>query len=357
MENLTLQIPTKKKWLNDVAVIRPLAIFLIVVTHAFTMYNGGWPLPNGVESIIGYKWIAVFLGSFRMQTVIFIGGYVFAFQEEIKSKPFNTFFKIKLKRLILPSIFFSLIYYFLFLYKADSFSFNEFLINILSGSGHMWFLPMLFWCFIASKWLIVLKYNRLYILSFLAVLSVIAVLIPIPFGINRACNYLFYFYLGIYIWNNKDKVISTFSRIKVLVPSMLVFVAILISLTLLNEKIINDFLNSPIKYMKLIGSLVLYFDIFIYSTFGVLLFFLTVNYFIEVKNKIPSKLFFSANAICYGVYIYQQFILQFIYYKTPIALNVNIYILPWLALIITLVISILFAILTLKTKFGKFLIG
>lgn len=90
------------------------------------------------------------MSSFGIEMFTFISVYVYAYQLiELKRTP--TFFKIlknKSRRLILPSIFFSLIYYFMF--KFDNLNNTDFinaLYSIIIGQGDLLFLPMLFWCF------------------------------------------------------------------------------------------------------------------------------------------------------------------------------------------------------------------
>ena len=75
----------------------------------------------------------------------------------------------------------------------------------------------------------------------------------------------------------------------------------------------------------------------------------------QVLENSPKLIIMSG--YCYGVYIYQQFILQILYYKTSLPLHINEWLLPWVAFFITLVLSILFCHYSLKTKFGRFLIG
>ena len=74
----------------------------------------------------------------------------------------------------------------------------------------------------------------------------------------------------------------------------------------------------------------------------------------KVINYLKSKpVLITLSGYCYGVYIYQQFILQILYYKTSLPLQVNIYWLPWIASFITLVLSVLLCHLTLKFKWGR----
>lgn len=65
----------------------------------------------------------------------------------------------------------------------------------------------------------------------------------------------------------------------------------------------------------------------------------------------------TLSGYCYGVYIYQQFILNIIYYQTQLPFIVNAYWLPWIATLATIVLSLLLCHFTLKTKIGRFLIG
>lgn len=63
--------------LNDVVVIRPVVIALLVVMHAFTK------VPDYLEIPQGYWWFSQFLRCFRMPVIIFIAGYVFGYQTKI----------------------------------------------------------------------------------------------------------------------------------------------------------------------------------------------------------------------------------------------------------------------------------
>lgn len=65
----------------------------------------------------------------------------------------------------------------------------------------------------------------------------------------------------------------------------------------------------------------------------------------------------TLSGYCYGVYIYQQFILKILYYQTQLPFVVNAYWLPWIATVVTIVLSLLLCHFTLKTKIGRFLIG
>ena len=65
----------------------------------------------------------------------------------------------------------------------------------------------------------------------------------------------------------------------------------------------------------------------------------------------------TLSGYCYGVYIYQQFILKILYYHTQLPFSVSVYVLPWIATAITIMLSLLLCHYSLKTRLGRFLIG
>ena len=69
------------KYLLDAVVIRPLIIGIVVIYHAFIIYNGGWEEPVGFQSIKWYGWIAKFFDTFQMPAIIFVSGYIYGYQQ------------------------------------------------------------------------------------------------------------------------------------------------------------------------------------------------------------------------------------------------------------------------------------
>lgn len=82
----------------------------------------------------------------------------------------------------------------------------------------------------------------------------------------------------------------------------------------------------------------------IYSFLGVLCLYMSVNFIINNGLRVPNWLV-KVNSICFGVYIFQQFILMYLYYHTALPIIVGAYWLPWIGVVVTLVLSILFSIL------------
>lgn len=196
----------QKKLLNDVVIIRPLAIFLLVVWHSFIIYTGGWSAPAGYMPIEGYWWLAKASYAFMLELFVFISGYVFCLSLQKKNPSFKNVVVGKFRRLIVPSIIFSLIYYFLF-YDLAEFSVRGFIMNILNGCGHMWFLPMLFWTTLIAYLLNAIKCSDV-VKVVIALGMVVLSFLPIPLRISSAFYYTFFFYIGMVMYKNKDVILS-----------------------------------------------------------------------------------------------------------------------------------------------------
>lgn len=76
---------------------------------------------------------------------------------------------------------------------------------------------------------------------------------------------------------------------------------------------------------------------------------------VSMLNKHKSLI--TLSGYCYGVYVFHQFILMTIYYKIPTVDIIDPLILPWIGFAVTLILSLLFTHYTLRTRFGRFLIG
>jgi hypothetical protein len=342
------------KQLADANIIRPIIILLLVIMHSFTMYAGSWTMPEGIENVRAYFWVGKIASSFRLEMFVFISGYLFAFQVyELKKKyllkdiAFNKF-----KRLIIPSIFFSLLYVILF--RPLSF---KWVYDIFNGAGHLWYLPMLFWCFIGSYFLMKIKMDEKLKLLGLLVLSMLSPIVsPLPLRIGTAFYYLFFFYWAIYIYIERERegIIRKYAKAKMIVIISVVFFILFIASTLLIERIKS--FETNVLLQKVFYSLIAKDLRIFYATIGLFAMYISINYLAEIKKiKIPQWLI-NSNKLCYGIYIYHQFILMILYYKTSLPQMCGTYWLPIIGCITTIIISIILTKLTLQFRFGKFLI-
>ena len=137
-----------------------------------------------------------------LETFVFVSGYVLGYQVrtrgEIKLEA-KYLLLGKFKRLIIPSIVFGLIY--IVLLQDISQPILKTVYDVVNGVGHMWFLPMLFWCFVGI-WLIEkVKFNKIWLFPILLILSIL----PFPFlplHMNISIYYMFFFYVGYFLQRN-----------------------------------------------------------------------------------------------------------------------------------------------------------
>ena len=345
-------------------IMRPIIIFLLVFMHSFTMFTGGgWKLPDGIHEVPLYYWLAKLSFSFMLEAFVFISGYLLCFQLQNKQLRFLSFVTKKAKRLIIPSILFSALYFLLFMQYESCL---QTLYAIVNGCGHLWYLPMIFWCFVIGYVLIRLdlpEWSKLLLCLIVSCFS--GFLKFLPLQMSQSCYYIFFFYLGMYSYINSDK-FKALSASKILFI-ILLYIISFISLTIVSKGMITiELISIPEKLLRIFARPT--FRVF-YSTLGLIAFYIVVNKILAVHvSKMKSSKEYSGhfslplwlvwlNSISFGIYIYQQFILKILYYYTDLPKICGTYALPWVGFVITLMISIILSALSLKTKFGRFLIG
>ena len=283
---------------------------------------------------------------------MFCSGYLFALTLTRKRQSFWEIAKSKAKRLLLPSVVFSAIYVAL-LYDTTSRSVGNLLLTIVSGAGHMWYLPMLYWvmlmCYAVDK----LECSNKWKILGLIALPVLSIL-PLPLQINRAVYYALFFYLGMLIFRNRDVIISKIKSIKQVLLSLFIFVCIYaVGLYVREGGLMDVYTDSVNLITKAISIEIMEYIKIIYCTLGIIFIYILVNYFLEVKKVRVAPWVINLSGLCFGIYLFQQFILQILYYKTNLPSLVGPYWLPWVGLVVTLILSYLLTKLSLKTKVGR----
>lgn len=264
----------QKKTLYEVSIIRPLIIGLMVLYHSFCSYGGYWLEFQCFKECDFYYYLVAFIKGFRIETIALIAGYVYAYQiiDLNRKSNFLLFLKKKFNRLIIPCLFFSIIYYFLF-YQKGSFDFIDFIYKITNGTGHLWFLPMLFWCFLIMWFISKYAPNQKITFIILSLISIIP--IPsLPFGLTRCFHFLFYFYAGYLLWIHKEKLFAKIGKNKYLYLFILSYILLIFANEYIRNinfgsdifhKLIKTELLSVLKYfMTIFGILSLY--LFVYRT-------------------------------------------------------------------------------------------
>ena len=340
----------KRIRLDEVTLMRTILALLIVFMHSFTCYNGSWKQPAGYIDIPLYKWLSRTSFAFTLEAFVFISGYLFAFQRITLKRTGGGIDMItnKLKRLILPSIIFSTLYFVIFYeYKG----LGDAMYSIINGCGHMWYLPMLFWCFLGGWFLEQIKIGDVWKMVFLVLLNLCAAF-SLPLQLTGAASYLVYFYGGYLLYTHYSEKIKQSITPKRLVIAWIVFIVLFAILRPLQDVLVTD--NNDILH-KIIFQVGNHTCRLVYAWAGLIAFFGTTVYYTQ-KHQL-SLLTQKIAACCFGIYLFQQFVLQLLYYKTDFPVWVGPYWLPWCGFVIAIVVSYLFSVLLLKIKLGRFLIG
>lgn len=335
----------------DVAAIRLSLIFLLIFYHAFAIYTGGWDVPyEGFPAIPLYYWLGHFSHGFQLEAMVFISGLLFGITISRHPERLNIQGCVikKMKRILLPSVLFSIVYYWMF-YDREAAWYSIF-IKIMNGCGHLWFLPMLFWCFVCCYLL-----ERFSFFSFRKVL-IIAIFACIfspgallPFGLGHLFSFFIYFYLGFALKR------SLFSC-KLLSEKKCILFIIIYFILICLKRFIADY--HTIDLIQKIVSVLLSRMVGILAALSMVISVYSLANMERLKVKLKSiPILVTLSSYCYGVYIYQQFILKYLYYQTSVSVMISPVAIPWLGFIVTLFLSLLFCRFTLKTRFGRFLIG
>lgn len=206
---------------------------------------------------------------------------------------------------------------------------------------------MIFWCFVITY---ILEKNGLckpWLILALLVCAAYNLLFMLPLGLGTVLNYYLFFYVGFMLSMGRIKL----PQVNMWIPAILFLVAFCASM------FIRDRFEAVTIIEKGLRFGVMGFVNIIISVTGVYMLYRIANT-PSIQEKVDgNKLLIKLSGYCYGVYIFQQFILKVLYYKTDMALSSNTYALPWVATAVTIALSLIFTGLLLRTKVGKFLIG
>ena len=348
---------SNRKILQDVVCIRLVLILLLVLYHSFAMYCDSWAMPEGIHEVKAYWWIGAFSYSFLLETFVFISGYVFGYQVREKFSGcidlYNTVIS-KARRLLIPSVLFSSIYILCF-NLGDAISPIKQVYNVINGEGHMWYLPMLFWCFVVIFIVEKLRIPSRYIILLASFASVFS-LLTLPLRLSSTAYYFIFFYIGYLIQRN-----DIYSNSKIKLKTAFILLVLFLLVFVLSKIILTDksFLSFAEQSMmnKLIISLATRVSTLLLSALGLASIYSFVNLMLNRGCIIVNKSMIRLSGYCFGVYIFQQFILKYFMYNASVINIFGSYWLPWVAFVIALLVSIILTSAILKIYVGRFLVG
>lgn len=318
------------KYLLEVSFLRPILALMVIIFHAFIIYGGGWTQPEGYIDIPIYGSLAGFIYNGMLETFVFISGYVYFYCVTTKKHQYTfcSLVKAKFKRLILPAWLWSIIYYLM----IDNSVTGAQIFKMGGVIGHLWFLPMLFWCFLLVYLLekYIKNYNTILVLCL--VLSIISWL-PLPFQISKSFYYLFYFYLGRLFITHRDS-IAKYIRLRHVLSMWIFAVVIYFAVSELPFGYVEDnsLLHKTMKYtLQNLTMITTSIPVLVSLYFTALL--------VSCKKSL-SAYYVSLGSFCMGAYIFQQFILKILYYQTSLPVMVGPYILPFVGIVFTICLSL-----------------
>ena len=344
----------QKKILTEVAIIRPILIVLLVFYHAFAPYSGGWAPIEGFPEIPAYWWMDKLSYFFMLEMFVFLSGYVFGYQVRTKGEVklvFKSLFLSKFKRLMIPCMIFSVFYILLFRDMAQMGPY-DLLNGIISGTGHMWFLPMLFVCFMAI-WLI----EKMHIspkivlpVLFLAAMLPIKVL---PLHAGHSVYYMFWFYLG-YVIQRKDIQLRQYYTPQKVAFLAAVFVVLFPIVTLFDNDSIASIGGGSLELLlKLLRSGLS----IVAKTIGIFMLLCLIGMKERNRQSEMPNWIIKIGGLCMGVYLFQQFVLKVLYDFTILPEYLGPFVLPWAGFVIALTGSLILTYLLQKIKLGRFILG
>lgn len=226
--------------------IRAIAIIIVVLGHSIILYSPYWGVYQTVNKVYIFELLKNIINIIQMPLFFSLSGYLF-FKTMSKKKSILTFIKTKFKRLIIPFIAIALFWMIPIKclvnypnYVNKSFLEILQLLFSLSDSGHLWYLPTLFFIFIimfgVCKLLKIKEqdYKYFLIFLFLLVLSIVSSKISINLYINNIFTYLIYFYLGFLICKYENNLVKINKIAITFITIMLMILALIFNNAYLN---------------------------------------------------------------------------------------------------------------------------
>lgn len=337
-------ISPKKEFFTDIAVLRSLSVIAVVFFHTYGMMYAKDHFPDTqlVYHSIYYFVNQCVLMNIAMPIFIFISGFLF--YRQISSGRYKSFREVLQKKTL-----HILVPYFVFGLAMMATTDNFHPLKLLNGNyWHLWFLPMIYWCFILGfatyrLWKRGLA-GRLTILAIFFITASFDQFLPNILGIQYITNHFCWFIFGGTISTYKVQTINIIKRYWLVIPFLLTYLVITIF--------------QPVPYGETSWYLVL-------SQISIIIFiWYTINKICE--NSHMSKLLLPLvhlSEYSYGIYIFHNWIAIYLISSTAqrffhlTDFTGHTILFPLCFFICTLVLSFIVSKVLLTTKAGKFLIG
>lgn len=339
----------------EIDVLRAFAMVLVVLFHALCMMIAPAHFPESSEIYAEkYTWLTSACLWFHMPLFIFLSGGVYGYLSNTgKYEDSVKFIRNKAHRLLLPYVCFAC----LFMLTTSSWSWE----SLFRGPGytHLWFLLMLFWCFVVITVMTALqkvihwsKSGELLVLAAAAVCLFLPDIWPHILGLNYLFRWFFWFYLGYVVYLRKSSVLQTIQK-SVVLPFLLPVVYALcmwcvIQESLLEHAIVRTFV-SQVGFLSIVVWL-WYVCCRSIEVFG--------------GEWTRCRLIMELSKCSFGIYIFHYWLQAFMISRTaqrllPLAdwaANHTV-LFPMAFFLLSLLISYLVTKIVLMTRLGRALLG
>lgn len=336
--------------LQNIVILRSFAIIAVVLYHSYSPWLSSWNWYDcPVRNIYSYIFETALIG--RMPLFVFVSGYLFSFLYITRGKYHNfiDFIQNKIKRLLVPCILFTGLL--CVCLQVD------YLHVFIYGGYHLWFLKMLFLCFMTC-WCIARYVRSLKLEMLLLLVSFLMTFTPFPniLGIHHYFKYFLFFYGGYLFskYRNYLRIVYT----KRFGTTILVSYLILCLVTGY-EYIVNShadigtilYSNPILKICRIIMRPVMVISAFI-----------IVEWFLRNKTSHRLGEFCDGiNKISYGIYLFHLLILECIHKYFNNTLNYiateHYIITPLILFTISLFSSIYLTKFIRHFKWGIYIVG
>lgn len=322
--------------------MRVFCILVVVFFHCYQMMwaKSHFPLTIAVYKDLYFNVIECGAINIAMPLFVAISGYLFCYLLMLdKYSTWGNLLKKKGARILLPYYLFSLF----FMITTDSWS----LVDLFKGGyWHLWFLPMLFWCFILGYGLYRMRL-KVYMEVILMVILFGGTLIYGFFvkwlGLARIHYWFYWFYLGFLCYKSRYILSSYLSKYKLSILLLLCSIAIIVLF--------------PVEFG----------DVTWYGNFAVTCFIVSISCLMSnvdwSKCKVTAPVV-KFSAYSFGIYIWHNWVALMLISNTskqlfglPELAGNHVILFPLCFSLITLAISWGLSWGMMRTKVGKFLIG
>lgn len=334
--------------LINIVLLRSFAIIAVVLYHCFCPWLYAWNWSDcHIRPIYSFCLECVLVG--RMPLFIAVSGYLFSYllNERAKYQTFTILVANKIKRLLLPCILFSFIM---------SITFNSNLIfDLFYTPYHLWFLKMLFLCFMTT-WILGKYVKGKYQVGSLTIALSLMALPGIDFfSIGQFFKYYIFFYIG-YLFCLYRKCLYKYMETKTaLMIHLLVYgimCLIIAYFYYVNKHIAYEDIIHLAKPIAILRNIMRFYSIII----G----FSLANYFINKHPNYNGGIFKKLNNLSYGIYLLHIYFLNILhdyYFDVFSKINTSIGLaFPFFLFVIIFCSSAFLTWLFKLTKAGKYIL-